>query len=383
MVELTGNETAVLPLVSLGNGIIFFIPRISPFRKRKKGFYGDEEKMMIGLMIILLLVLVLPFTVHKVEANLEIFLFVMGIISVFVSDAFSEELLRKALEDPVHITAAVLVAGLLFKWFRSPLEKAILFVQQKLPSGVFIALVVIVLGLVASVITAIIAALVLVLVASVVRFDRKSEILFTIFACFSIGLGAALTPIGEPLSTITVSKLDAEFFYLIDLVGMFVIPAVVLYGILAAVLIRPAESADGLDAGPLSESYKAIFLRTAKIYLFVAGLTLLGAGFEPFIKEYLVGLNPLILYWINIISATLDNATLAAAEISPLMEDRTIQSVLLGLIISGGMLIPGNIPNIIAAGRLNITSREWARYGVPIGILSMIVCFVILVFIYY
>ncbi|MBY6273645.1 MAG: cation transporter, partial [Bacillaceae bacterium] len=144
-----------------------------------------------------------------------------------------------------------------------------------------------------------------------------------------------------------------------------------------------AESADGLDAGPLSESYKAIFLRTAKIYLFVAGLTLLGAGFEPFIKEYLVGLNPLILYWINIISATLDNATLAAAEISPLMEDRTIQSILLGLIISGGMLIPGNIPNIIAAGRLNITSREWARYGVPIGILSMIVCFVILVFIYY
>ncbi len=29
------------------------------------------------------------------------------------------------------------------------------------------------------------------------------------------------------------------------------------------------------------------------------------------------------------------------------------------------MLIPGNIPNIISAGKLGITSKEWARLGVP------------------
>ena len=50
----------------------------------------------------------------------------------------------------------------------------------------------------------------------------------------------------------------------------------------------------------------------------------------------------------------------------------TIKAILLGLLISGGMLIPGNIPNIIAAGKLNITSLEWARFGVPVGLIAMV-----------
>ena len=72
------------------------------------------------------------------------------------------------------------------------------------------------------------------------------------------------------------------------------------------------------------------------------------------------------------ISANLDNATLAAAEISPAMDSQTIKAILLGLLVSGGMLIPGNIPNIIAAGKMNITSKEWARLGVPIGLISIV-----------
>ena len=82
------------------------------------------------------------------------------------------------------------------------------------------------------------------------------------------------------------------------------------------------------------------------------------------------------------ISAVLDNATLAAAEISPAMTPDMIRAILLGLLISGGMLIPGNIPNIIAAGKLNITSKEWARFGVPVGLVSMAVYFVVLFVIY-
>lgn len=112
------------------------------------------------------------------------------------------------------------------------------------------------------------------------------------------------------------------------------------------------------------------------------GLTLLGAGFEPFIERYLLGLSPQILYWINMISAVLDNATLAAAEISPQMSDTTLISILLGLLISGGMLIPGNIPNIIAAGKLNITSSEWARFGVPVGLIAMILYFIVILLFY-
>ncbi|HHW40656.1 MAG TPA: DUF1646 family protein [Syntrophomonadaceae bacterium] len=55
-----------------------------------------------------------------------------------------------------------------------------------------------------------------------------------------------------------------------------------------------------------------------------------------------------------------------------------IKCILLGLLISGGMLIPGNIPNIITASKLKIGSREWARLGIPLGLSSMAIYFVIL-----
>jgi predicted cation transporter len=52
----------------------------------------------------------------------------------------------------------------------------------------------------------------------------------------------------------------------------------------------------------------------------------------------------------------------------------------MGLLISGGMLIPGNIPNIVAAGRLGISSREWARVGIVAGLPLMILCFAVMQF---
>ena len=88
-----------------------------------------------------------------------------------------------------------------------------------------------------------------------------------------------------------------------------------------------------------------------------------------------------MLFWVNIISSVLDNATLAAAEISQAMNPETVKAILMGLLISGGMLIPGNIPNIISAGKLKITSSEWAKIGLPFGFVIMVVYFVILMFI--
>ncbi|MCR2821216.1 DUF1646 domain-containing protein [Lederbergia panacisoli] len=334
--------------------------------------------MILGLTIILILVLFLPFTVKKVEHNLEAFLFLMGLAAAFISHVLDKSLFMKALEDPIHITLAVLIAGLLFKWLQTPVEKGILGISKAIPFRLFVALTVIFLGLISSIITAIIAAIVLVVVVSVLKLDRKSELRLVVLACFSIGLGAALTPIGEPLSTIAISKLNEDFFYLLQLIGVDVIPAVALFGILAAILVSPKATEDGLSAQQTTESYSEIIIRAVKIYLFVMGLTLLGSGFEPFIEKYLLGLSPLLLYWINMISAILDNATLAAAEISPAMDEPTIKAILLGLLISGGMLIPGNIPNIIAAGKLNITSREWARFGVPVGLIAMVAYFIVI-----
>src|SRR5699024_10532086 len=319
-------------------------------QKSRGGVYYN---MIIGLTIILVRVLFLPFT-KIVERNLEVFLFIMGVASVLVSQVLDWDLLKEALKDPINITLAVLVAGLLFRWFRTPIEKGVLSVSRAMPYRLFIALLVIVLGLISSVITAIIAAIILVAVVGVLKMDRKSEIRLVVLACFAIGMGAALTPLGEPLSTIVVSKLDEDFFYLLKLIGIYIIPGGIVFALLAAFMVkgRNDTESDGLDEESASEteSYPEIIIRSLKIYLFVMALTFLGAGFQPFIEKYLLDLNPLILYWINMISAVLDNATLAAAEISPSMGETTIRDILLGLIISGGMLIPGNIPNIIAAG---------------------------------
>src|SRR5690625_3881232 len=337
--------------------------------------------MIIGLIIILLLVLFLPFT-KLVERNLEVFLFIMGVASVLVSQVLDWELIREALQEPIYITLAVLIAGLLFKWFQGPIEKGVLSISEAMPYRLFIALFVIILGLISSLITAIIAAIILVSVVGVLNMDKKSEIRLVIIACYSIGMGAALTPLGEPLSTIAVSKLNEDFFYLLNLVGIYIVPGVIGFGILAALMVKAKESLSGNlesnDAQSQTESYGEIIIRSLKIYLFVMALTFLGAGFQPFIERYLLDLSPLVLYWINMVSAVLDNATLAAAEISPAMDNTTIRDILLGLIISGGMLIPGNIPNIIAAGKLKITSLEYARFAFPVGLIAMILYFIVI-----
>src|SRR5699024_785244 len=98
--------------------------------------------MIIGLTIILILVLFLPFT-KLVERNLEVFLFIMGTLSVIVSQVLSWELVKDAMIDPINITIAVLVAGLLFRWFKSPIEKGIIGISNAIPFRVFIALLVI------------------------------------------------------------------------------------------------------------------------------------------------------------------------------------------------------------------------------------------------
>ncbi|MGX9134148.1 DUF1646 family protein [Rummeliibacillus sp. JY-2-4R] len=364
--------------------------------------------MIIGLSIILLLVLFLPFT-KFIERNLEVFLFIMGILAVSVSQVFSWALVKEGLIHPINIALAVLIAGLVFRWFQGPIEKGIVWLSNVMPYRLFIALFVIILGLLSSIITAIVGAIILVAVISVLKLDRKSEIRLVILSCFSIGLGAVLTPIGEPLSTIVVSKLNEDFFYLLKLVGSSVIPAVIIFGILAAFMVKRIDKSNEIAYGKeteiqssgesrkkgdvyskvkvetrsVTESYGEIIIRSLKIYLFVMALTFLGAGFEPFIEAYLLDLSPLIMYWINMASAVLDNATLAAAEISPAMDSTTIKDVLMGLLISGGMLIPGNIPNIIAAGKLKITSVEYARFAFPIGLAAMVIYFVIMLLITY
>jgi predicted cation transporter len=212
----------------------------------------------------------------------------------------------------------------------------------------------------------------------------------TIIACFAIGLGAALTPIGEPLSTIVIkTKLKEDFFYLVNLLGIFIIPGVLAFGALGVFFASKKEKEEVKEEAVITteehERIRDVLIRGGKVYVFVMALVLLGTGFTPIIEWYVTKMAGEALYWVNMVSAILDNATLAAAEVDPSMivpgifdPAIKIKSVLMGLLISGGMLIPGNIPNIISANKLGITSKEWAKLGIPLGLVTMLMYFLIL-----
>jgi predicted cation transporter len=339
----------------------------------------NNPTLTAGLSLIFFVVLLGPFLNRRIEANLEGFLFLMGIISATLSSAWSYEVIHEGLVAPINITLAVLAAGILFHYTRQYIDHGMRRVLITVPLPVIVAVGIITLGLLSSLISAIIAALLLVEFITVLPLRRRAEIHLAVIACFAIGLGAALTPLGEPLSTIAVSKLKgpphhASFYYLFHLLALYVIPTVAILGIVGIFFVRRSadDTQETLAAEPHEEKLSEVYVRALKVYIFVMALIFLGAGFKPVIDAYLIKLPSQVLFWVNMISAVLDNATLAAAEIGPSLDEVQIKSALLGLLISGGMLIPGNIPNIIAAHALRIKSTEWARLGVPLGLVMML-----------
>ena len=359
-----------------------------------------------GLVAILAIVLAGPFLVRRIEQNLEAFLFVCGVaalsIAGFISiggvaTGWSWEVVREALTAPVligrvfgiplGIVQIVLVAGFLIYLGYRQLESAVQRVVNTVPLPALAFLLVAGLGLLSSVISAILASILLIEILCALPLPREPKIRLAVVACFAIGLGAALTPLGEPLSTIAVSKLagppyHAGFDYLARMLGIYILPGILTFGLLAAYTVRYPDSAGdhpvfcNVERGTLAE----VALRAARVYIFIMALVFLGEGFKPLILGFVAGIPADGLFWVNMVSAVLDNATLTAAEIGPYLSPLQIRAALMGLLISGGMLIPGNIPNIIAAGKLGITSREWGRVGVPIGFVALGVSFVVLFF---
>jgi predicted cation transporter len=356
-----------------------------------------------GLVVVLLVVLFAPFRIRAVEHNLEIFLFFSGIVALTIAGFATIEgqttgwtfpIVEEALTAPlriadvfgipVGIVQIVLLVGLAIHFWHTPIHRAISAVASSVPLHGLVFILTVFLGLASSVISAIIAAIILVEIICVLPLNRQAQIQLTVIACFSIGLGAALTPLGEPLSTIAVTKLSgppyhASFDFLLTLLGIYIVPGILAFGLLGAFVQRKMTPlTDHLECEAFRETLRDVFIRAAKIFVFIMALIFLGEGFKPIILAYVIHIPSQALFWVNSVSAVLDNATLTAAIMSPALTEIQIKSSLMALLISGGVLIPGNIPNIIAAGKLRITSREWARVGVPLGFITMVVYFIIL-----
>jgi predicted cation transporter len=364
-----------------------------------------DQLMIVNILLvcIFVLVLVFPFKIKKVEENLELFLFICGIAALTVSsfailhgetfgwttaiviEAFTAPVMITSIAGiPVGIVQMVLIVGLIIYFAHAQIQRVIQTMVNRVPLYALIFFLICGLGIISSIISAILAAIILVEIVCALPLGRPEKIGVTVISCFSIGLGAALTPLGEPLSTIAISKLSGDpyhagFGFLLDLLGIYIIPGILALGILGVVFLqRQSAPTEGLECKLVRESLRDVVIRAGKVYLFIMALVFLGEGFKPLILEYIIQIPSEGLFWVNIVSAVLDNATLAAAEIGPQLSMIQIKSALMGLLIAGGMLIPGNIPNIIAAGKMGITSKEWARYGVPLGFALMLVCFAIL-----
>jgi predicted cation transporter len=364
-----------------------------------------EQLMIVNILLvcIFIIVLVFPFKVKKIEENLEVFLFGCGIAALSAASfatlhgetfGWTNAIVIEALTAPIMITTVagipvgivqiVLIMGLIIYFGHTQIQSVIQTMVNRVPLLVIVFFLICGLGIISSIISAILAAIILVEIVCALPLGRQEKIGVTVIACFSIGLGAALTPLGEPLSTITISKLSGDpyhagFTFLFDLLGIYIIPGILAMGILGVVFLqRKGTGSEGLECKIVRESIREVVLRAGKVYLFIMALVFLGEGFKPLILEYIIQIPSEGLFWVNIVSAVLDNATLAAAEIGPQLTIIQIKSALMGLLIAGGMLIPGNIPNIIAAGKMGITSKEWARYGLPLGFALMLIFFAIL-----
>ena len=164
-----------------------------------------------GLFIIFLAVLIGPFRIRIIEHNLEIFLFICGVIALTIAGfaslpgevtGWSWPIVVEALTAPLRIgeifgipigiVQIVLIVGLAIYVWHAQITRFIHSMIRVLSLKVLAFLLIVMLGLVSSVISAIIAAIILVEVMCALPVARKTRIDLTVISCFSIGLGQCL-----------------------------------------------------------------------------------------------------------------------------------------------------------------------------------------------
>jgi len=327
--------------------------------------------------LVVVAVLVGPVFVGAIERNVEVFFLVIGMLTALMMGQFNAALVWGAVTEPLGFTVAVLVFGAAFRLMRGYLDRMFRRVIEVLdPRMLFFGLATI-LGFLGAFITPVVAILVFVEAIALVRCDRGAEITATVLACFAIGIGAGLTPLGMPGLTVVLRSLHGGFWYLGHLLWPFILVGVIVAA--AATMFLPITTGKLLDEVRDVDSWRLVLLvRPGRVYVFIAGLVALSDGLRPLVDAYIHRIPTELLFWINTISAVVNNSTLAAVEIGPSLSRAQQRSALLGLLISGGALVTGNIPNIVAASRLGITSREWARIGLPVATVLLILCFAVL-----
>ena len=331
-------------------------------------------KILLGLVVLNLLVW--PLKSKWVENHLEIFLLMVGAAAVTISGMWSKEFIYDALNSPVNVAFIVLVVSIIFNYYSRYIFRVLFVLFRFFEPKYSFAILVFLLGITSSVFSVTVAALVLAEVLQVVNLEREQTVKVTVYACYAIGLGAVLLPLAEPLGLVIYKELaagphQADFFFVLKHFFWWIMPAISLMALAAGYTVRNANAQVELHIREDKEDTRSMLRRTWHIYLFVAALTLISTGLRPFADATIARLSGKILFWANSVSVIIDNATLAAIEITPDVTIPNLMYMVIGLVAFGSMLIQGNLPNIVAAEKLGIKSREWARVAVPTGLVLM------------
>ena len=338
-------------------------------------------KILLGLVVLNLLVW--PLKSKWVENHLELFLLMVGAAAVTISGMWSKEFIYDALNSPVNVAFIVLVVSIIFNYYSRYIFRVLFVLFRFFEPKYSFAILVFLLGITSSVFSVTVAALILAEVLQVVNLEREQTVKVTVYACYAIGLGAVLLPLAEPLGLVIYKELaagphQADFFFVLKHFFWWIMPAISLMALAAGYTVRNANAQVELHIREDKEDTRSMLRRTWHIYLFVAALTLISTGLRPFADATIARLSGKILFWANSVSVIIDNATLAAIEITPDVTIPNLMYMVIGLAAFGSMLIQGNLPNIVAAEKLGIKSREWARVAVPTGLVLMIGYFIAL-----
>ena len=330
----------------------------------------------ILLAIVVLHLLVWPLASKWVENQLELFLLAVGAVAVTIIGGWNKNFVYETLNSPVNVAFIVLVVSVIFNYYSRYIFRVLFILFRYLEPRYSFAILVFLLGITSSIFSVTVAALVLAEVLQVVNLEREQTVKVTVYACYAIGLGAILLPLAEPLGLVIYNELaagphQADFFFVLRHFFGWIMPGILLMSLAAGYTVRHANTQVQLHIREDKEDYKSMLRRTWHIYLFVAALSLISTGLRPFAQSTIAHLSGKILFWANSVSVIIDNATLAAIEVTPSVTTDNLMYMVIGLAAFGSMLVQGNLPNIVAAEKLNIKSREWARVAVPAGLVLM------------
>ena len=331
-------------------------------------------KILLGLVVINLLVW--PLVSKWVENHLEVFLLLVGAAAVTISGGWSKEFVYQTLNAPINVAFIVLVVSIIFNYYSRYIFRVLFILFRYFEPKYSFAILVFLLGMTSSVFSVTVAALILAEVLQVVNLEREQTVRVTVYACYAIGLGAVLLPLAEPLGLVIYNELaagphQADFFFMLRHFFWWIMPAVLLLSVAAGYTLRHVNTQVQLHIREDKEDSRSMLRRTWHVYLFVAALHLISTGLRPFAQSTIAHLSGKILFWANSVSVIIDNATLAAIEVTPEVTMSNLMYMVIGLAAFGSMLVQGNLPNIVAAEKLGIKSREWARVAVPAGLVLM------------